>query len=82
MADKPYEFNELSTTPCVNATIGKDGTIINKPAHCKGFIKMNVIHRKPAAGVCFKCTAAGQRDAARKRARKTYKAAMVIGDSV
>lgn len=70
MAKKPFKHTELSTVRCQAK---------RKSPKCKGFIKMNVLHRKPATTICFRCSAAGQREEARKRRQKMNKQAQAMG---
>ena len=54
---KPFDHHELSDTPCQ----------VGKAKNCPGFIKANVMFRKPASTSCYKCTPAGARDTKRKK---------------
>ena len=70
MATKPFTHTELSDVRCQH----------KKPAsNCAQFIKKNVLARQPGARICFKCTEAGRRATARKRAARLKKAAEAAG---
>ena len=64
MAKKPYDHHKLSDVPCQHP---------RKASNCPGFIKANVIARKPASTICYKCTPEGRRDTKRKVLAKEQK---------